>query len=108
MFQRAWNWLTGKVSRFSITAQVTDSNVGWSRLSGGGPADRPWWEKQQEFADALDAWIHNAWVRQVVTLTRAYVVGDSLTISAKEPDLAEFLTAFIEHPENNLVSRLGP
>lgn len=94
-------------------APVSDDSRGWTSVTraGRGPADRAWYEHLGDLTDALEAWRVNAWVRQVVRLTTAYVVGDlgdDCPVSSKLPHVQEFITAFYNHPENRLAQRLGP
>lgn len=109
-----WPWSTpAKEGSLAVSpAPITDDNRGWSSVNraGRGPADRAWYEHLGDLTDALDAWRVNAWVRQVVRLTTAYVVGDlgeTPPISSKLPHVQEFITAFWSHPENRLSQRLG-
>lgn len=93
-------------------APITDDNRGWEPISraGRGPADRGWYEHLADLTDALEAWRVNAWVRQVVRLTTAYVVGDlggTVPVSSKAPHVQEFITAFWSHPENLIANRLA-
>lgn len=96
----------GEGSRLGISAEVRDGDRGWTSLSGGGPVDRSLAELQDQLQDVVEAWRLNAWVRQVVRLTKSYVVGDGLTVSSKIPEVQEFISTFWSHPENRMSRRL--
>jgi hypothetical protein len=83
-------------------------NDGWNLVSGGdGPADRVWSEIREDLQDSLEAWRRNAWVRQLVRLCTAYVVGDGIEISARHPWVAGFVQAFVTHRQNRMGERLA-
>jgi hypothetical protein len=84
-----------------------DDGPGWEALTaGGGPADRPWAEVQQDLADVLEAWRKNFLIRQIVRLTTAYVVGDGIKASAGHSRVNRFAAEFWTHPQNRLAGRL--
>lgn len=93
----------------SIKAEVRDGQSGWNAISraGSGPVDRSWSELLETFTDTLQAWRYNGWVRQVVRLTTAYVVGDGLTVSSTVAEVQQFIDKFWQHPENGMVLRLA-
>jgi len=94
-----------QVQAAAVKVRVDDS-PGWDSLSAG-PADRPWSERQSDLTDALDAWRKNFFIRHIVTLTRAYVVGGGIAITSKDPTVDKFIQAFCTHPKNHLATRLG-
>ncbi len=71
------------------------------------PADRPWSALAQDLDDALEAWRKNFFIRQIVRLTTAYVVGDGITLSARHPYATHWLPTFWQHPQNRMPSRLA-
>ncbi len=81
---------------------------GLIELYAGGPADRPWAERQQQFTDALAAWRSNPLTRRVITLITSFVVGDGITLRAEYGPLQRYLTAWWQHPQNLLDLRLTP
>ena len=84
-----------------------DEDAGWNLVGGGdGPADRTWSELREDLTDSLEAWRKNAWVRQVVRLVSAYVVGDGIRVSASHPWAAGFVEGFWQHPQNRMAARL--
>jgi hypothetical protein len=55
----------------------------------------------------LDAWRRNAWVRQVVRLLTAYVVGDGITVNSERVSVERWADKFFRHPQNHLDQRLA-
>lgn len=111
LFTRIRTAFSAAREALAVRAEVKDgptAAAGWESLTraGGGPADRPWAELQQEFSDVLEAWRLNGWVRQVVRLITAYTVGDGLKLSSSVPEVNDFLQQFWQHPENRLDRRL--
>lgn len=85
-----------------------DGGAGWNLVAGGdGPADRQWTSIRQDLEDSLEAWRLNAWVRQVVRLTSAYVVGDGVRVSSSRNVIGPFIKKFWSHRQNRLDERLG-
>ena len=91
----------------SISAQVDDS-PGWDPHNRAGPSDRSWADRSQDLDDTFDAWQKNFLVRRIVTLARSYVLGNNLTITSKDPQIAAFVHAFWSHPKNRVDQRLAP
>lgn len=91
----------------AVSVRVDDSS-GWERLSGGGPADRPWADKYSDLEDTLEAWRKNFFVRRLVTLTRSYAVAGGITITSDVPEVQAFIEAFWHHPKNRMDARVGP
>lgn len=110
---RSWWRRTLNVQRLAVKpAEVTDDNRGWTAVTraGTGPSDRSWSEHLADLTDALEAWRVNAWVRQVVRLTTAYVVGDvgeACPVSSNVPAVQQFIGEFWDHPENRMGQRLA-
>lgn len=102
--------LTRWASRLaSVTAyDPGKDNDGLIELYAGGPADRPWDERRQQFTDALAAWRSNPLARRVITLITSFVVGDGITLRAEYGPLQRYLTAWWQHPQNLLDLRLTP
>lgn len=95
------------VSRLGVTVKIDDTAGGWVRAAGGnGPADMQWSDKQTILEDSLRSWKENFFIRQIVRLTTAYVVGDGIEISSTNTEVNEFLKLFWSHPENNMNDRL--
>jgi len=79
---------------------------GLTRISPLGPEfDKPPEAVHQEFADALDAWRTNPLARRIVTLITAYVTGDGIKLSSTYGPLQRFLSAFWNHPQNDMPTR---
>lgn len=103
---QALKWSITQAAQFAGISVRIDDSPGWGQLSGGGPADRSWSELAEHYNDVVVAWRLNAWVRQVVRLTTAYVVGDGVSLSSKNPEIQNFIDSFVNHPENHLHQRL--
>lgn len=106
-FSVVWS---GILDWLGIRARPVDSNpAGWDSLTiaGGGPADRPWSDYQQDVKDALEAWRRSFLVRQVVRLTTAYVVGDGIKVLSHHKWVSGFVERFWNDPQNLLGRRLG-
>jgi hypothetical protein len=91
----------------AVSVRIDDSS-GWQRLSGGGPADRPWADKYSDLEDTLEAWQKNFFVRRLVTLTRSYAVAGGITITSEIPEVQAFIEEFWTHKQNRMDRRLGP
>ncbi len=79
---------------------------GLTRLgSAGTELDKLWEELSQEFSDAREVWRRNPMARRLVSLVTSFVCGDGIALTADEPHLAEFLTAFWSHEQNHLALR---
>ncbi len=89
------------------SARASD-DAGWNLVSGGdGPSDRGWTEIREDLQDALEAWRRNAWVRQVVRLLSAYVVGDGITVTSERVSVGRWVEKFWSHPQNRISDRLA-
>lgn len=90
------------------SARAGDEGSDWGLVSGGdGPLDRDWTGIREDLTDALEAWRLNAWVRQVVRLVTAYVVGDGIRVSSGHLWVAGFVERFWDHRQNKIGERLG-
>jgi hypothetical protein len=99
------SWIIARLG--SVQVRVDDS-PGWtSHTAGDGPSDRPWHELQEDLGDALEAWRRNGWVRQIVRLCTAYVVGDGIGVSSSRSSVSRWVGKFWAHPQNRMGSRLG-
>ncbi len=108
------NWLQKRFTdlrqalRLNAVSTRVDDQGAWDSLliSGGGPADRAWYDMAQDLDDALEAWRKNFLVRQIVRLTTAYVVGDGITIKAHHTFATRFVHDFWHHRQNHISQRL--
>jgi hypothetical protein len=101
----------------SVARPVDDSGHHWGGLipavvdppfwPRGGPADRTWSDLAQDMDDALEAWRKNFLIRQIVRLTTAYVVGDGITVKARNQLTTRFAADFWSHRQNRLDRRLS-
>ena len=97
---------TARAKLSSISARVDDSR-GWENLNQH-PGDRSYAERYLDLQDATEAWRKNFFVRRLVTLTRAYVIGGGIVFSSNDADVQSFLTKFWTHRKNKIEQRLGP
>ena len=102
-----------RTTKLAISRPVDDDGPFWNLIPApnspwpsGGPADRNWQDLATDMDDALEAWRKNFLIRQIVRLTTAYVVGDGITITAKQPPAAKFASDFWSHPQNHIHTRL--
>jgi hypothetical protein len=98
-------WLMDRLGTVSVKV---DDSPGWTDLTaGGGPSDRPWHELQEDLTDSLEAWRRNAWVRQVVRLLTAYVVGDGIQVDSERVSVSRWIGKFWDHRQNRISDRLA-
>jgi hypothetical protein len=106
-------WLVDRLG--SVSVRVDDS-PGWTDLTAGDgpndrpwyePNDRPWYELQEDLTDSLEAWRRNAWVRQVVRLLTAYVVGDGIVVDSERVSVSRWVGKFWDHRQNRIPDRLA-
>jgi hypothetical protein len=89
------------------SARASD-DAGWNLVTAGdGPSDRGWTEIREDLTDALEAWRRNAWVRQIVRLLTAYVVGDGITVTSERVSVGRWVDKFWSHPQNRIDDRLA-
>jgi hypothetical protein len=58
------------------------------------------------YNDALEAWRKNPIAWRIIAITTDYVIGDRIAITSPKRDLARFIAAFWNHPQNRLDLRL--
>ena len=68
----------------------------------GSDLDKSWEDLLQEFTDAREAWRKNPLARRLVGLITSFVVGDGISLTSDDPDLAAFLGTFVDHEQNRL------
>lgn len=72
--------LAGTYIADRIALAVKENDAAWALLYDRvGPSDRPYSERQDSLADALEAWRVNPLARRIVALTTDYVVGGGIT-----------------------------
>src|SRR5512139_476265 len=57
----------------------------------GSDLDKSWEDLLQEFTDAREAWRKNPLARRLIGLITSFVVGDGISLTSDDPDLATFL-----------------
>ena len=103
--QRLASWLTGdRVEASAVTVKIDDSR-GWQSLTGR-PQDYDAGTIVELYNDALEAWRKNPIAWRIISITTDYVIGDRVAITSPKRDLARFIQAFWNHPQNRLNLRL--
>ena len=110
MRQGLARWIAPELRREALAAisATVDDSPGWDSHTQAGPSDRPWADRAQDLDDAFEAWQKNFLVRRIVTLARSYIIGNSISMTSKDPQVADFVTRFWHHPKNQLPQRLAP
>lgn len=95
-------------SALGLSVEIRDGaryEKGWLPANAGtGPNDRLWADLYDEQQDALEAWLKNFTVRQIVRLTTAFAIGDGIEVSSKRPKVQRFIESFWQ--DNQMDSRL--
>lgn len=86
-----------------LRANEDDFYVG---VSPNSFRDRVEGNYQMVLENSLQAWRENALARRIVNLYTQYVVGTGLSVDCDNPDAAEFLEKFWNHPLNHMDVRL--
>ena len=77
----------------------------------GGPriqhTDVPTFTQQQMQSCSLFMFQANPIARRQVNMTKDFVIGEAITITATDDKLNQALQAFWEHPDNNMTKRAG-
>ena len=82
---------------------ATDS--GWSSL-GHTRHDRDAGEIQQQYTDSLTAWRKNPMAWRIIQITTDYTIASGIQVSSPDRHMQRFITAFWQHPENHMHTRL--
>lgn len=82
-----------------------DDRPGWVDLTNR-TYDRPNYDREKILDDALTAVRKNPLAKAIIETTTDFVIGDGITITSPDPDLATWLPNFTNHPENRLALRL--
>ena len=106
--RRVARWLAPDLQNLAAVSVRVDDSPGWDPHNRAGPSDRPWADRAQDLDDTFEAWQKNFLVRRIVTLARSYIAGNNITLTSKDPNVAQFIAAFWSHPKNELTRRLGP
>lgn len=77
----------------------------WSRLNGRGH-DRDTADMAKQYEDSLTAWRKNPMAWRFIQITTDYTVAGGITISSPDPVMQRFITAFWQHPQNHIHTRL--
>src|SRR5919199_6769186 len=90
-----------------VALAVKENDSAWAVLydRGQGPNDRPYSERQDNLADALEAWHVNPLARRIVALTTDYVVGSGIRVCSSTRCIEEWIKRFWAHPKNRMALR---
>ena len=79
----------------------------WAQIGGAaGTNDLAWADRQQDLADALDAWRSNPLARQIVRLTRGFVLQDGISFKSEDPVIQCWVDEFWNHAQNRMAARM--
>ena len=86
--------------------KVVDDKWWTTVTDASAPNDLKWAERQTNLADALEAWRLNPIARQLVRLTRGFVLQDGISFRAKRKKDQKFIDEFWHHKRSNMPQRL--
>ena len=91
----------------AVAEAVKQTDAAWAMVvdRSAGPADMPFYERQEQLADALEAWRVNALARRIVGLTTDYVIGSGLEVGSSVGWVDAWITRFWRHPKNKMAIR---
>ena len=100
--------MAGRYIAERVALAVKENDRFWSLLVDRtqGPNDRPFAERQEHLADALEAWRVNALARRIVGLTTDYVVGSGVVVESTLPWVDAWIKRFWTHPRNKMDVRV--
>lgn len=107
--ERAASFLFGDLieQRVQNAVRVVD-NKWWTAVTdAAAPNDVTWAKRQDTLADALNAWRLNPLARQLVRLTRGFVLQDGITFHAKRKKDQQFVAEFWNHKRSRMAHRVG-
>src|SRR3954453_2472790 len=114
---RIVEWLAGRTIAEQVALAVKQNDAAWAFFldRAAGPSDLAFSERQEQLADALEAWRGNAlargmgalaeaWrvnalARRIVALTTDYVVGSGVTVGSSVEWVDNWIAAFWTHPK---------
>jgi hypothetical protein len=105
---RGWQRWLMRLAGVTAAAPGTEGDglvFGAAGLTSGTELDRPWGDQLDGLTSAANLWRVNPLARRLVNLVTSFVVGDGITLSAEDAELARFLDAFWNHPQNQLSLR---
>ena len=92
--------IEGEVMERLKAANMTDEDEGWRRITGD--STRQLNEVTQDRMIEISYWLwkYNPLANWIIEITTAFVVGDGLTIEAKNDDVQEVIDKFWDDPVN--------
>lgn len=93
-------------ARVQNAVKVVDDKWWASVTDAAAPNDLGWNERQAILTDALGAWRENPIARQLVRLTRGFVLQDGISFHAKRKKDQPFLDEFWGHKQSRMNARL--
>jgi hypothetical protein len=106
--KRAIERLAGRTIAEQVALAVRQNDASWAFFldRAAGPSDLAFSERQEQLADALEAWRVNALARRIVALTTDYVVGAGVTVGSSVEWVDSWIAAFWTHPKNRMPIRV--
>src|SRR3712207_349715 len=100
--------LAGKYIAGRVDLAVKQNDAAWAFLvdRAAGPSDMPFFERQEQLSDALEAWRVNALARRIVGLSTDYVVGSGIRVQSEVPWIDAWVRRFWTHPKNKMDLRV--
>lgn len=93
-------------TRVQNAVKVVDDKW-WTQITdAAAPNDVRWVDRQTTLADALSAWRLNPLARQLVRLTRGFVLQNGITFHTKQKKDQKWLNEFWTHKQNRMARRL--
>lgn len=89
----------------AISVRVNDDR-GWQQETIGAFHDKTAEEIQESYTNALKAWRKNPMAWRIITTISNFVLGDGITVTAKNRSINKFIKAFWSHPLNNIPIKL--
>ena len=89
------------IARLARVDAVAPGGLGDGLLllpSSGTELDKPWSDQLQGLTDAANLWRINPLARRLVNLVTSFVVGDGITLTSDDPELAAVSGGFLESP----------
>ncbi len=104
LIERIVERVAGRYIADRVAMAVKANDATWSFLvdRASGPSDLSYGERQEQLADALEAWRVNALARRIVSLTTDYVVGSGISVESSTPWVDAWVQRFWNHRKNKM------
>jgi hypothetical protein len=90
----------------SIKVRVNDADVGWQAETIGSFHDKTAEEIQKAYGNALTAWRKNPMAWRIVNTVSNFVLGDGITVTAKNKTIKRFVESFWSDELNQITNKL--